>query len=196
MTKVDYGCTDDIDKYLKKTLNARRYAHSIGVAEMATTLADIYGVDKEKAYFTGLCHDIAKCYTIEQMNRLIREYGVPIEYFNNQALAHSKVGMAIMRDDFSVSDEEVLNAIGYHTTGRYGMSLLEEIIYVSDAIDRTRNYKGVRRLRQLAKFDIHEACLEIAEFCINNILFKGGILDRDTIGAKRFALEKVNENNN
>jgi len=188
---MDYTDTETIREYLETHLTQKRYKHSLGVAKMAESLARSYDVDPQKAYFAALSHDIAKCYKTEQLNRLIREYGISPFYINNQALAHSKVGAAILKQDFSVEDTDVLNAVANHTTGRYGMSMLEEIVYVSDAIEQNRVYEGVNRLRMHAKFDIDAVCLEILEYCINNIKYMGKELDDDTSDAKRFIEEKL-----
>ena len=131
-----------MNEYLKRNLKPRRYTQSLGVVETATRLAEIYGADREKAHLAALVHDIAKCLTQEESNRLVRFYGLPWKYQNNQPLAHSKLGVALLRDEFGVTDEEVLSAVSYHTTGKAEMSLLEEIIYVADAIEQeTRKFK-------------------------------------------------------
>lgn len=191
MRKMDYTKTDEIKKYLEKTLTPKRYNHSLGVAKEAVKLASIHGADKEKAYYAGLVHDIAKCYSVEEMNRQIRDFGMSLWYWNNQSLAHSKVGKRILARDFAVDDEDILNAVSYHTTGRYGMSMLEEIIYVADAVEASRTYEGVRRLRHLARYNIDEACLEILDFCIESITGRNRVLDPDTLEARKYIKEKL-----
>jgi len=190
---MDYTNTDQINEYLKQHLTEKRYRHSLGVQKMAVQLAEIYGEDVVKANFAGLTHDIAKCYPVEQLNRLIREYGVSEDYYNNPALAHSKVGVAILQKEFGVDDPDILAAVSSHTTGRNRMSMLEEIIYVSDAIEPNRSYDGVFRLRQLVKFDIDEVCLEILEFCIRNLRFQKRKIDRDTLEAYEFIQNKIQQ---
>ena len=190
---MDYTDTERIQKYLEENLTPKRFKHSLGVAKMAESLARVYDVDSDKAYFAALAHDIAKCYKTEQLNRLIREYGISPFYINNQALAHSKVGAAILKQDFGIDDTDVLDAVANHTTGRYGMTMLEEIVYVSDAIEQNRVYEGVRRLRMLARFNIDAVCLEILDYCIDNINYMGKELDEDTADAKRFIEEKLGE---
>ena len=39
---------------LKNRLNAHRFEHSMGVADVAVKLARLYGEDEEKAYIAGL----------------------------------------------------------------------------------------------------------------------------------------------
>ena len=47
--------------------------------------------------------------------------------------------------NFKIEDEDILQAIKYHTTGRAGMSNLEKIIYISDMIEPSRQFFGVER---------------------------------------------------
>lgn len=192
---MDYTKTDEIQEYLRNVLNDRRYRHSLGVAKMSLHLAKIYGADEVKANYTGLVHDIAKCYPVEEMNRLIRKYGISEKYIDHPALAHSKVGAAILEREFGVDDPDILNAVSYHTTGRRDMSLLEEIIYVADAIEQNRKYEGVFRLQQLARFDMDEVCLEILEYCIRNLRFRGEEIDRDTLEAYAYMRHKIESGN-
>ena len=71
------------------------------------------------------------------------------------------------------------------------MSMLEEIIYVADAVEASRTYEGVRRLRHLARYNIDEACLEILDFCIESITGRNRVLDPDTPEARKYIKEKL-----
>ena len=116
--QTNYTKIKELDEYLRRVLKPKRYTHSLGVVEMAGTLAEIYGADVQKARFAGLVHDIAKCNSCEMMNRLIREYGVELRYINNPELAHSKVGAAMLKQDFDICDEDVLMAVSCREIGR------------------------------------------------------------------------------
>ena len=186
-------CTDreGLERFMKEQLKTSRYTHSLGVEKMASELAEIYGQDVEKAAFAGRYHDIAKCFTPEVMNEYVRSLGLSDEYLDNNALAHSKVAAGILSTKFGVDDEEVLWAVKSHTTGRAGMSMLEEVVYVADAIEDNRNYPGLKELQELAKKDIDAACLEIMDFTISRILEKGKTLDRDTIEAREYIVDRI-----
>ena len=69
---------DTIKKDLKETLSERRYIHSIGVMEMCAKLAQIYGVDVQKAQIAGLLHDIAKEMPKEEMFKYVEENNIEI----------------------------------------------------------------------------------------------------------------------
>lgn len=188
---MDYTDYKFFEKHLKKTLTPKRFKHSLGVADTAESLARAYGLNVAKARFTGLVHDIAKCYPVEEMNQLIRKYGISDEYLDNVALAHSKVGTAILREEFDVVDEDILMGVSSHTTGRAGMSLFEEIIYVADAVEPNRDYPSASRLRKDAKSNIDKVCLELLEFTIDSIEAKGRKLDRETLEAYEYIKNKI-----
>ena len=176
---------------MKDNLKESRYIHSFGVEKMATELAKIYGADVEKAAFAGKYHDIAKCFDEEKMNEYILKYDIDKKYLNNVPLAHSKVAAEILKNEYGVTDEDVLNAVRSHTTGRPDMSLLEEIVYVSDAIEENRNYPELKSLQELARKDLDKACLYIMNFAVEMILEKGRVVDEDTIVAKKFIEERI-----
>ena len=165
--------------------------HSLGVEKMAIRLAEVYGEDVDKAAFAGKYHDIAKCLPDEIANRYIREYGLDEVLWNNNPLAHSKNAAAILRNEFGVEDEDVLNAVAYHTTGRADMSLLEEIIYVSDAIDETRSYPELKKLQNDALYNLDEVCLFIMDYTIEEIKKKGRVLDKDTLEARDYIRRRI-----
>lgn len=186
-------CTDreGLERFMKENLKPSRYTHSLGVEKMASELAQIYGQDVEKAAFAGRYHDIAKCFTPEVMNDYVRKFGLSDDYLDNNALAHSKVAAELLRTQFGVKDEEVLWAVKSHTTGRAGMSMLEEVVYVADAIEDNRNYPGLKELQDKARKDIDAACLEIMDFTISRIIAKGRTLDNDTAEAREYIVERI-----
>ena len=177
---------------MKDNLKPSRYTHSLGVEKMASELAAIYGADTDKAAFAGRYHDIAKCFTNEVMNGYVRQFGLPDIYIDNNPLAHSKVAAEILRTEFGVTDEEVLDAVRSHTTGRKDMSLLEEIVYVSDAIEENRNYPELTALQKQAREDLDGACLFIMDYTLKQLDRKGRVPDKDTIEARQFITDRIN----
>ena len=158
---------------------------------MAVKLAKIYGADIDKAAFAGRYHDIAKCFDIETMNEYILKYDINKKFLNNIALAHSKVAAELLKNEYGVEDEDILNAVRSHTTGRVGMSLLEEIVYVSDAIEENRNYPELGMLQELATVNLDKACVYIMDFAVQMILDRGAEVDEDTINAREYIRERL-----
>ncbi len=139
------NCTIDyVNNWLKANLNAERYEHSLGTAECAKELAKKYGLDEEKAYFTGLIHDCAKCLPKDETAQILKDkpQGLPeleCGEFENPKTHHAPVGVYIASKEFGINDEEVLSAIRWHTIGKLNMTDFEKIIYIADKIEkRTR----------------------------------------------------------
>ena len=171
---------------MKENLKESRYRHSLGVEEMAVRLAKIHGADTEKAAFAGRYHDIAKNFDDEVMDQYIDKYDLPKELKGNNALAHSKVAAAILQHEFGVTDEDILNAVRYHTTARRGMSLLEEVVFVADVVEDNRTYSDLEYYQKLAYKDLDQCCVEILEYTLGDLRQKGREIDRDTMEAYEY----------
>ncbi len=133
-------CTIEyIKNWLKENLNEERFEHSIGTAECAEKLAEKFGLDKEKAYFTGLIHDCAKCMPKDKTMQILKTLPLEDGEFCNQKTHHAPVGAYVAKKEFGVNDEEVLSAIRWHTLGKVDMTTFEKIIFLADKIEsRTR----------------------------------------------------------
>lgn len=133
-------CTIDyIKNWLKANLNEERYEHSLGTADCAKKLAERFGLDKDKAYFTGLIHDCAKCMQLEETMAILKTLPLEDGELCNPKTHHAPVGAYIAKKEFGVDDEEVLSAIRWHTLGKVDMTTFEKIIFLADKIEeRTR----------------------------------------------------------
>ena len=154
----------DLIKELEQELNYKRFIHTLSVAGTATSLAMCYGADLEKAETAGLLHDCAKCLDLKKMQKLCEKAGLEVSSFefNSGALLHSKAGRALASEKYQITDQDVLNAISSHTTGRPGMSLLEKIIFVSDYIEPGRfTAPNLQLIRKMAIYDIDECLTKI-----------------------------------
>ena len=157
---------ETMQEKLQSALSVKRYIHTMGVAEEAVKLAEIYGTpqDQQKARVAGLLHDCAKDYPEAMRLRFCKEYKVKMdEIMEKQTdLIHPFLGAEVARREYQVTDEDILNAIRYHTTGRAGMSLLEKIIFIADYIEPgRRELPNMADVRQLAFRDIDECLYRI-----------------------------------
>ena len=177
---------EKITKYIEENMSDKRKTHTEGVRSTAIELAEKYGADVEKAELCSLFHDMYRGVPEEDMNNYVRELGLGDRYLNNRNLAHGKVAAIAMKRDFGVQDEDMLNAVSYHTTGRAGMSTLEKVIYLADAIEPNRDYPSVDELRRLAKEDLDKACLACLEHTIEYVKQQGAFLDEDTLEATKY----------
>jgi predicted HD superfamily hydrolase involved in NAD metabolism len=146
----------------------RRYLHSLGVAKMAKYLAEIYGVDPEKAIIAGYLHDFCKNDSIEYINTLLSEED-KLECEKYPVLYHS-YGSAEYYLKFIGNDIDVYNAIRNHVFGRVGMSKLEEIILISDYTEENRTYDDCIKVRGiLLEGNLNKAIYESSRFVVEYI---------------------------
>lgn len=180
-----------LERFMKENLKESRYKHSLGVEKMAVKLAGIYGADADKAAFAGRYHDIAKCFDDEAMDESVKKYSLDESLIGNPALAHSKVGAAMLEHEFGVKDEDILNAVKYHTTARKDMSLLEQIIFVADVVEENRTYPDLKYYQDLAARDLDQCTLEILEYTISDLTDKYRQIDKDTLRAYNYIKNKI-----
>ena len=153
-----------LDK-LKSKLTEKRFVHSLGVEYTAACLAMKYEEDVQKARLAGLLHDNAKCISIEDKLKKAEKFKLPISDCEraNPDLLHGKLGAYYAREKYGVKDQEILDAITYHTTGRPEMTMMDKIIFVADYIEPNR--KIIFELPEIRK----EAFTDI-DVCIVHIL--------------------------
>ena len=173
----------EIQNDLKNSLSERRYRHSVGVAEEAERLAKHYGADAEKAYLSGLIHDCTKEVPPEETIALLRNHGyMPIkEELASPTVLHGKLGAYFAKEKFGITDEEMLDALRYHTTGCAGMTLLMKIVFIADFIEPNRTYPDVEYLRKLTYQDLHAGMLFALDYTLEDLMRKKRAIHPDTV---------------
>src|SRR5699024_3254928 len=74
-------------------------------------------------------------------------------------LWHAPVGALLVKNEIGIEDEDILQAISSHTTGRPGMTKLEKVIFLADYTEPNRQFPGVDRVRTLSMEDLDAAML-------------------------------------
>jgi predicted HD superfamily hydrolase involved in NAD metabolism len=165
---------------MKQVLSPSRYLHSIGVEEVARDMAVIFGYEEEKAAIAGILHDCAKYLTDVQLLEQCRNYQLEVREVEKECpyLLHGKVGAVFAREKYGILDEEILNAIIYHTTGRPGMTLPEKIIFTADYIEPHRKpLPRIGEIRQAAYTDIDRGVLLILENMLDYLQKTASVID-------------------
>jgi predicted HD superfamily hydrolase involved in NAD metabolism len=161
---------EDMLEIVKKEMTEQRYLHTLGVVESSLYLAKQYGADLKKVEIAAIFHDYAKFRDSGEMAEIIRK--TPdisndlLDY--HKELWHAPVGAYLIKQEVGITDEEILDAIRYHTTGRVGMSVLEKVVCLADYIEPGRHFPGVEEVRQLAEQDLNQA---LAQSLLNTIQF-------------------------
>ena len=178
-----YMEVQQIEEKLKTALKPSRYRHTLGVAYTASCMAMVFGVDVHKAYRAGLLHDCAKCLTNEKRIFLCKKHNIQMNEaeLKNPQLLHAKVGSFLAMEEFDIHDQDIINAILNHTTGRPDMSLLEKIIYIADYMEPGRKQApNLSAIRKAAFEDLDKALLMILEDTLSYLHSTGSVVDTMT----------------
>lgn len=139
---------------VKDYLTKERWEHSVRVAIMCAENCAKAGITEQKAIVMSALHDVAKYMTKDSAELKNFEFpeGVP------SPVLHQFSGAYVAANTFNVDDEDLLNAIRYHTSGRENMSPTEVLLYLSDMLEEGRDFKNVDALRTVFKADM-EICM-------------------------------------
>ncbi|WP_010678200.1 bis(5'-nucleosyl)-tetraphosphatase (symmetrical) YqeK [Bacillus timonensis] len=145
---------------VKVQLTEHRYQHTLGVMETAIELAKRFHADEKKAETAAIFHDYAKFRPKDEMKQIIIDQQFPQDLLiHNTELWHAPVGAYLVKSEVGIDDDEILDAIRYHTSGREKMTLLEKIIFVADYIEPGRHFPGVEEVREVARKDLDTALI-------------------------------------
>ena len=153
--------TSEYKDFIRQKMGDYRFTHSVNVADEAVALAKIYGCDEELAYTAGILHDVTKEFPKDEQLQIIADGGIILDSVQKNApkLWHSISGSVYVRDYLGIKNNDIINAVRYHTTGRAGMSLLEKIIYIAD-------------FTSLSRKTLEDAMLFSCKFTIGNLSSK------------------------
>ena len=160
--------------HIKPLMKSERYKHCIGVAELGGRLAEIYGADGKKAVIAGILHDCAKEFDNEKMHLYLNRSGADRLVLKTPKLWHGPAGAVYAKDKFNI-DDEIYDAIYYHTIGKEEMSLLTKIIFLADCIEVNRDseFDWAGDMRILAEKNLDAAVLKVVEKNLISLIERG-----------------------
>ena len=181
---------EEMNLYLKENLMEKRYIHVLGVVETAKKLAKINDISEEKAEIAALAHDVAKNLSKEKMKEMMKENNITISELeeNNSNLWHSIIAPIEAKAKLGIENEEILDSIRWHTTGKENMSILTKIIYIADMIEPNRNFNGIEDLRKITFDNLDAGVYSGLTHNIEFLLTKNLLIDENTIKARNYFL--------
>lgn len=143
---------DVYTEFVKSVLPEKRLVHTANVVVTAGKKSRPLGLDSEKVRIASTLHDCAKYMDHNKVEGFSLPEGVP------QPVIHAFLGAYVAEKFLKITDQEILDAIRYHTSGKADMSLLGKVIFVADMVEDTRDYQGVEYLRELYAQEDFERC--------------------------------------
>lgn len=141
----DYVYVNEL--YRRFGMKQSRIDHSYSTALCGIALAKRVCADTGKAITALLLHDVGKYVTKEQAEDMGVKFdgridGMPLP------IRHAEIGAELLRQIVGITDNDIIEAVRWHTTGRPNMTPLEKVVYLADYIEPTRSFPTVDYLRQ------------------------------------------------
>lgn len=194
-SKINYN---RFEKVLKARMSEKRYVHSFNVAAEAQRLAKKYGADVKKARLAGMLHDITKETPGNEQLKIIDSSDIILNDVERPSpkLWHAIAGAAFVRDVMGIDDEDVFNAIRYHTSGRANMSLLEKCVFIADFTGAERDYDGVNEMRALSNKSLEDAMAFGLSFSVSDLAKRRLAIDPNSLACYNEVVLKTSKSYN
>lgn len=169
-----------------------RFNHTIRVMEIAEKIIkkNNLKIDLNKAKTAALIHDYAKFYSNDELLTYAIAKKINLKDLNNNdKVLHALIGPSIIKDELKIFDEEILNAVKYHTTGNANLNPLSMLIYVADFVEEGREFPEAKKIREIAMLDYIQAGAQISEYTIN--LLKNKTIHPNTIKMYEYYKNKL-----
>ena len=148
----DENSINSLRSAVKSMLSEKRYVHTLGVEDMARHLGMIIIPDRiDEICVAALLHDIAKEIPHDEQIALLSSSDVAYtdEDIATKAVIHSFAALPVINNTFpEFATDDVLSAVANHTLGNDNMSVIDEIIYISDYAEAGRTYQTCKEVRE------------------------------------------------
>ena len=136
--------------------------------EEARKIAERYHVDKDSAEIAGYLHDISAVYSNDIRIQVSHDLGIEVlpEEETFPMIIHQKISKEMARDLFHINDQEILDAVGCHTTLKKDSTLLDKVLFVADKIEWDQNGEPpyLDQITQQLEHSLNHASFEYINF--------------------------------
>jgi predicted HD superfamily hydrolase involved in NAD metabolism len=162
----------DLQRFYQDAGLSGTLAHVTHVAAEARALAVRHSADVEAANLAALAHDLAAVVPVDERPSIAEGMGVGVSEADREmrALLHGPIAAAVLAEKLDVRDEDLLNAVRFHTTLRAGASTLEKVVFVADKIayDPSSPHHGEYLPALQAAGSLDQAALVYLDFLLDN----------------------------
>ena len=134
---------------IKSMMGEKRYNHTKSVAKLSYEIALSNKIkEPKKALIAALVHDCAKELKVEDQREIMVVYFK--EYLSlHPIIYHQFIGAMVTKETFGIEDQEILDAVKYHTTGNENMGDIAKIVYAADKIEPTRGFDSTELINAM-----------------------------------------------
>jgi len=148
--EADFGTprAEEFIALLRERLPEKTYKHTLSVARTMLDVAEAASIAPEQAVTAGLLHDLCKGMKPEALAEKARGFGIT-QYLDVPNLLHGPVAAEECRRELGVRDEEVIDAIRWHTTGRAEWGRVGQALFYADFSEPRRPHPQAAEARRI-----------------------------------------------
>lgn len=167
--------TESVRKYALGAVSEERYKHSVRVAQTCAKLCERHGLNAQVGFFVGIAHDICKSMGDEALLKTAALDGEPILKMESSkpSLLHGRAAAVLLRDNWSVDDKDILEAVANHTFGKVGMGDLAKLLYVADKIEPGRENVTDEYTERLMAMSVNQMTAAVVKESMDYLKSKG-----------------------
>lgn len=166
--------------------------HIEQVRTASVGLARHWKLDVAKAELAAQAHDVCRITPARDLLRMAKEHGLAVTASDDAfpVFLHGPVGAEVLKSEFGLSDNEVLDPIRYHTMGREQMTTLDKVLFLADKLDPSKvsRYPFIGEVGRLAHEDLDLAMLCFIDNQVKAFIDHGDLVHPGMIAARNSAL--------
>ncbi|SMF79953.1 putative HD superfamily hydrolase of NAD metabolism [Paenibacillus uliginis N3/975] len=126
----------DIQLFLISNHCPKTAEHCMEVGTEARRVATLFNADPDEAEIGGWLHDISAVIPNNERIAAAKELQIDIlaEEEAFPMIIHQKISKVMAKEIFKITNAEILDAVGCHTTLRRNSSKLDQVLFVADKI--------------------------------------------------------------
>ena len=144
---------------------------------VAQELAIRHGVNARLADIGTAAHDLARAVSQPVLLREAERIDLSVSFVERHQplLLHGPVAAAWLSRDEDCDDDQILESVEFHTTGRPGMGELAKVVFLADKLDpwKVERAPFLNRVAELARTDMDAAILYYLDHTIERLIRDG-----------------------
>ena len=148
---------------------------------------------KRKVFVSCIAHDIAKKLNNDEIleESMQNKLTISFEEEKSPILMHGPLAAFWLRKKFKCKDQEIIDSVFFHTTGRPYMSQIEKVVFLADKVEPQKVERNPDLLKVLdaCQSDLDLAIFKYLEMKIRQLLNQGVIIHPLAIEARNFYMK-------
>ncbi len=173
------------------TVNLQNHLHR--TAKLGRELSLLHGVNDEKVFVACIAHDIAKKLDVNEMlqESKLNKLTISYEEENSPILMHGPLAASWLEKNFKCNDQEILDSVFFHTTGRPYMSQVEKLVFLADKVEpnKVERTPDLQEVLDLCFLDLDAAIVKYIDMKIQQLLNQGKIIHPLAIQTRNFYMK-------